>query len=189
MHVQDALARLLSSSRERRAFYADRDAWVRARAVDDEHGTIVHLNRDQLEEQAGVLLDKRLNELGDFIPRTLRRLGKDARARFREYAETSWPTGHHLRHLNDAVSFLAWLERCAPRAVHGEERAFVEARLCWRRDGRRVYARLAAERDTGPLAAVLVIVSWRGQWSLFFPLPVPSVLLRRRRQRLLTAAA
>ena len=68
------------------------------------------LDPSEIETQALGLLDKRFHEVRQLVPHTMSRLNSEARDLFRYYAANYWPTGHR-RHLNDAQSFLAFLEQ------------------------------------------------------------------------------
>ena len=187
MDACEAICVLLSDASARAAFARDREAWILANAVEDPAQTVRHLNEKELEVQAQVLTDKRLGEISDFVPRALTALGERAREVFTAYVnEAPWPTGNHLRHINDAIAFLRWLEQNEPSAVSGVELTDCLAARRFRRDGARLTAQLSGHADVGPLLTWVVVVTTLGdRWSLLFPLPYPAALWRRRQQRAL----
>lgn len=100
-----ALARLLSDASLRRDFARDPVEVAHGLDVAETHRVaFCSLRAEQLEAQARVLLDKRFHAVADLLPRTMMRLGDDARALFDAHALSFWPTGHR-RHLEDAVAF------------------------------------------------------------------------------------
>jgi hypothetical protein len=67
------------------------------------------LNPDALQAQADTLLNKRLHELNNLLPRTIGMLGPEGRSYILRFASDYWPTGH-LRHLEDAWRFCDFLK-------------------------------------------------------------------------------
>ncbi len=116
-----ALGRLLSDAALRREHVRDPRALARRLEVDAAHlAAFLGLDRDGLEIQAETLIAKRFHEVAGMLPETTARLGATARARFFEFAETAWPTGHR-RHLADAVAFCRFLaRRGGPRPCDAE---------------------------------------------------------------------
>jgi hypothetical protein len=67
------------------------------------------LSLDQVEAQAEALLRKRFHQISKLLPLAMERMGDDAWAHFRRYAEGHWPEGHR-RHLEDALEFVRYLK-------------------------------------------------------------------------------
>lgn len=178
--LETALGRLLSDPAAREAHRADPAAWCAEVGVAPAAREVVcGLDPSELAVQAQVLLDKRRGEVAERLPRTAARLGEELTPLFQRYAPSSWPRGH-LRHLRDALGFLAFLQREAPRAPHSLDEAFVRADLA-RREGRGPALGVAHHRDL-PLSCAYV--AWRGpraRLRLLLPLPWPSALGRRLR--------
>lgn len=180
MNVVEAVAALLSDPGLRATFRDDRAAWIKAVGVDaDEAPTLQALDLEELETQAGLLIDKRAGEVAELIPRTRAGLGSRFEPLFADYAAGApWPRGH-LRHLRDATRFLRFLQARAPAAVSGVDQALLRSQLAWRQ-GRRLSFGLSHHRDTGPLSGlVLVLATRRGKLRLTLPLPFPASLGRR----------
>jgi hypothetical protein len=116
-----ALGQLLVDSRLRQEFSRDPTAAVRrlgVRAADRD--ALAALDPAGIEAQAATLLDKRLHQARQLLPRTFARLNLAGEASFLEYAVTRWPTGTS-RHLDDAVGFCRHLlARGAAAVCHAE---------------------------------------------------------------------
>ena len=106
-----ALARLLSD-RELRSRFSSHPAQVtRELKLNPCDAAIVQaLDPTALSTQAESLIDKRRGEVARLAPRTWAMLGATGARIFNDYASGSWPTGH-LRHPQDALSFLRYLSR------------------------------------------------------------------------------
>lgn len=173
-----ALGRLLSDRAAREAFVADREAWA-AQVTPDERPTILTLDASELDGQAQLLIDKRRGETSAFLERTVKVLGKRYPTLFQEFADTHpWPKGH-LRHLHDALAFLAFIQRREPLAASGTDWALLNAHLRFR-SGRRFFVGLSHHRDMGPLT--MLSLTWstrRGKLHTVLPLPFPAALGRR----------
>lgn len=178
MALETALGRLLSDPAARAAHRSDPMAWCEAVGVEPEAREVVcDLDPRELAVQAQVLIDKRRGEVAERIPRTAARLGEELAPLFQRYAPATWPRGH-LRHLHDALGFLAFLQREEPRAPHSLDEAFLRADLA-RREGRRLAAGVAHHRDLPFSCAYLSWRGPRGRARVLLPLPWPSALGRR----------
>lgn len=165
------LARLLSDPSLRSAFARDRAGVLYSLGVVDEpqRAALLSLRPGQLEAQALVLLGKRFHAVAAMLPRTMERLGEQARERFHAHAQAFWPTGHR-RHLDDAVAFGAFLARRHPGYLDVAEwnRARFDAGSC------KVRVHLASVRmpDAAPRRAVQLLVRRRGGgsrcWLVYF---------------------
>lgn len=175
-----ALGRLLSSAAERRSYLEDPGAWVAPLGLPDpaERELLSSLDPAELEAQARVLVEKRAGEVAERLPRTRARLGEDFAPLFARFVELNWPRGH-LRHLHDALAFLRWLQREAPRAPHSLDELAVVSELA-RREGRPpLQAGLAHHADLPLSAAYLGLRFGPRRLRLLLPLPFPSALGRR----------
>lgn len=109
MNLTTALARLLTDPQLRQQFRHDRQLVVEQFGIKDpDRAALIAMDIDDLDRQAVGLLNKRFYEIRRLIPRTIDRLGPDARATFDRYAVDHWPTGHR-RHWIDAAKFCEWL--------------------------------------------------------------------------------
>lgn len=117
-----ALARLLSDSGLRREFEKNPTA-VADQLLESAYDkqTLLAISPAQLNSQADGLLQKRANQIANFLPQTWQLLAETARPKFLTYAsENPWPEGHR-RHLLDATSFGEWLsDRSDPGLVRCE---------------------------------------------------------------------
>ncbi|MGE0708997.1 MAG: hypothetical protein AB7N76_23435 [Planctomycetota bacterium] len=178
MDLVTALGRLLSDPAQRAAFLADRAAWAAAAGVEESgREALLELERAGLEVQAQLLIDKRRGEAVARLPRTAARLGEELAPLFQRYAPTRWPRGH-LRHLEDALGFLAWLRRAAPWAPHSLDEAAVEAALA-RREGRALATGLAHHPDLWLSSLWVARATRRGALRVLLPLPLPAAWGRR----------
>jgi hypothetical protein len=106
-----ALARLLSERELRLRFALDPARITRELHLSPEDSAILlAMDPVALSSQAQSLIDKRRGEVARLAPRTWQRLGGSGARLFEDYASGCWPTGH-LRHPQDAVSFLGFLSR------------------------------------------------------------------------------
>jgi len=109
LELTTALARLLADAELRSAFIGDPvDVADRLPIRDADRDAFLSLNIEELQRQAMTLIDKRLHEVGRIIPRTMQRLGCQARSEFVRYANQNWSTGHK-RHVDDATAFIRFL--------------------------------------------------------------------------------
>lgn len=180
MNLVTALGRLLSDPVSRRGFFEAREAWLIEQEVDPEaRGLLLAIKEHELETQAKVLVDKRAFEAAELLPRTRGALGERFLSLFEAHASVYWPRGH-LRHLDDALAFLEFLQRIEPERVSGEDWEAVAARRAMR-SGARGFWKIAHYRDFGWFSSVYgVVLSKRRRWRFAVPLPWPAVLARRR---------
>ena len=66
------------------------------------------LDFGQLDQQAQTLVGKRRHEVFRMLPKTVAKLGEDAREAFDFFAEGFWPESH-LRHVEDALGFARFI--------------------------------------------------------------------------------
>lgn len=78
---------------------------------------LAQLCPDQLDAQARALIDKRMHEAFQLLPRTVANLGSATRSLFISHALRFWPEGHQ-RHASDALEFC--------RSLPPEFRRFVD---------------------------------------------------------------
>ena len=105
MELTNALGLLLSDRSLRETFRRDPQEAARRLDLDPQDGEALRsLDPAGLDAQAQTLLNKRCWEVSRLIPRTFKTLGKDARRRFLDFAESYWPVGHK-KHVDDALGF------------------------------------------------------------------------------------
>jgi hypothetical protein len=108
------LGLLLRDRELRRRFARNRSAVIQEFGVaPDQASYLCALDSGQLDDQAESLIRKRRAAVARLLPRTWRRLGRQAPLQFRQYVEQSpWPEGHR-RHFADAAMFCRFLRRSA----------------------------------------------------------------------------
>jgi hypothetical protein len=114
-----------------------------------EADAIACLNPDDLDRQARGLVDKRWQEVGKLMPRTVRRLGSEGKSVFEIYADTYWPEGHR-RHLLDASAFLVYMRRSRSPSPDAEECARIRFSAGPGRLAVRFHKRIARGSRSGP---------------------------------------
>lgn len=177
------LGRLLSSKKERAQFADAPEAWLeRANATAAAHAELATISPSGLGAQADVLLSKRWAEIADHIPKTVRALGAKGPRLFEHFAENApWPRGY-LRHLEDALAFIDFLNRNEPHCVSGVEEANLRGHLAFRKDRKRVTSTFVAHKDMGPVAGYAVVWHWGAMtWHAFVPTPIPAAFVRWQR--------
>jgi len=107
--TQRALARLYTDARLRERFFADPFKTGEEFGLGrDEAEQLARLSAPQVNFFAGTLHAKRLQEVRDLLPLTVRALGERAAPLFRAYAETNLPGGIK-KHRADAAAFADYL--------------------------------------------------------------------------------
>ena len=100
-----ALGRLLTDAVVRRDFAKNpRNVANSLGLVSIDCDRFCALDIDGVNTQAMALLSKRMYEVRNFIPYTVKALGSRYRETFMAYANERWPQGHQ-RHLYDAIYF------------------------------------------------------------------------------------
>lgn len=121
--TQKFLARLYTDAGLRRRFFADPLRTGEEFGLGrDEARQLARLSERQVNFFADSLHAKRLQEVRDLLPLTVRALGTRAASIFRDYAETNLPRGLR-KHREDAAAFAVYLAESG--ALGGTESAWV----------------------------------------------------------------
>ncbi len=180
MNLVAALGRLLRDPASREKFFEAREAWLSEHGAEAEaRSALLALREPELTMQAKVLVDKRAFEAAELLPRTRAQLKERFFSLFEAHASVYWPRGH-LRHLDDALAYLEFLQGEEPELISGEDWEAVAARSAKRR-GARAFWKIAHYRDLGWFSSVYgVVLGRRRRWRFAVPLPWPVALGRRR---------
>jgi hypothetical protein len=163
-----ALAQLLVNPRLQETFSRDPQAAADLLTIaNEDRDLLVSLSPAQLERQARLLITKRMRETFGFLPLTVKALGENAAAYFRDYAQGYWPATHR-RHTVDALGFCKFLrEHRLPCNQSEYNRVYFNnkpsrMRICFAKDA------LINGRRRCALQLLYRLKGRHGEWCVYF---------------------